>query len=343
VNILFRCDGSPEIGLGHVVRCLGLADELSIAYGWSVTFAMRKSELGISMVRKSYPVLTPHVDNSRFEYGNWLYDVLKFTNAKVLVLDVRDGLEPRALEKIKTRNILVVDIDDPENKRLKADLVFYPPVPQVKEMSWKSFSGKLFSGWDWVILRKDFFLHEKRASEKKHKVPNVLVTMGGSDPKLMTFKVLKALNKIKNKVFAVTVIIGGGFQEKEDLFKRINSCVFPVEVFVNVGNMARLMKTADLAVCAFGVTAYELAATGVPAIHLCLSKDHVKSSESFARAGIAIGMGLHSQVPISKLSKEIESLMESAKKRRSMEKNGKKLVGVGGAHKIAETILSALQ
>ena len=40
-NILFRCDGSKEIGLGHVVRCFALADELQKQNKESViTFAM---------------------------------------------------------------------------------------------------------------------------------------------------------------------------------------------------------------------------------------------------------------------------------------------------------------
>ena len=41
--------------------------------------------------------------------------------------------------------------------------------------------------------------------------------------------------------------------------------------------------SADLAVASFGVTAYELAAVGVPAVYLCLTDDHAESAEAFSR------------------------------------------------------------
>ena len=43
--------------MGHVVRCLALADHLKENYGCSIQFAMRQSELGINKVKEFYPVL----------------------------------------------------------------------------------------------------------------------------------------------------------------------------------------------------------------------------------------------------------------------------------------------
>ena len=61
MNILFRCDGSLEIGMGHVVRCVALAKYLKDYYEVNIYFAMKKSELGISYVKSSFDVLVKEI------------------------------------------------------------------------------------------------------------------------------------------------------------------------------------------------------------------------------------------------------------------------------------------
>ena len=40
MRALFRCDGDGQLGLGHIYRCLALADELRDGHGYGVSFAM---------------------------------------------------------------------------------------------------------------------------------------------------------------------------------------------------------------------------------------------------------------------------------------------------------------
>ena len=95
-SILFRCDGSPKIGMGHVVRCLALAEELQENHRCNIHFAMRKSELGINKVKESYPVLESN--KKAFDYANWLKDCVKKTNVQILILDVRDEKQKHSIK-----------------------------------------------------------------------------------------------------------------------------------------------------------------------------------------------------------------------------------------------------
>jgi len=226
-NILFRCDGSSEIGLGHIVRCLALADELHDVHNCRITFAMRTGQPGIKMAEeKGYQVIILRDTDQTFDYGNWLNECVSKMDARAIVFDVRDGLARSVVKKLRDKGILIVTIDDPEDKRLEADMAFYPPVPQVKRIDWTSFTGKLYVGWEWVILRKEFSewrkkydVHHCRSSLDTDQclltnddssmtagdflsphvpnpvphAPKILVTMGGSDPQGMTLKTVNAL------------------------------------------------------------------------------------------------------------------------------------------------------
>ena len=72
-SILFRCDGWPEIGFGHVVRCLALADELRDVHGCEVSFAMVKATAGCSMAEaRGYRVIVTDRDTLARDYAGWL-------------------------------------------------------------------------------------------------------------------------------------------------------------------------------------------------------------------------------------------------------------------------------
>ena len=345
MNVLMRCDGSPEIGLGHIVRCLALADELYDIHNCRITFAMRTGPLGIQMVEeKNYQVITSRNTGKKFDYGNWLNECVRKVDARAIVFDVRDGLARAVVKKLRNNGTLIITIDDPEDKRLSADLAFYLPVPQVKRMDWTSFTGELFVGWEWAILRKEFSTTPcplPKAPGFLSNAPKVLVTMGGSDPQSLTLKAVKALEML-DEDFEVVVILGAGFQHKKQLDDLLSDCKHHFEVQENVKNMAEIMSQSDLAVASFGVTAYELAAMGVPAIYLCLTKDHAESASAFVEAGIALNMKAYQEVAESALASVVEQLLKLPGDRLKMTENANRLsVGQGTQHivrKIEERI-----
>lgn len=334
-SALFRCDGSPEIGLGHVVRCLAIAEELRESHGFRVGFAMRKGEPGCSMVRdKGYPVRTPSQASPRFDYAGWLRDAVREAGARVLVLDVRDDLSRDTVEGLRKEGLRIVLLDDLGQKRLSADLAFYPPVPQVRRLGWEGFTGKLFVGWEWVALRRQFASVPAHASRGRL---TVLVTMGGSDPADLTRKTVGALDRLEGDFDAV-VVEGRGYSRHEALAARLAGARRRFELLRDVDDMAALMARADLAVASFGVTAYELAAAGVPAIHLCLTEDHAESASAFAGAGMAVSLGAAGRVTEEALAGEISRLLADGTARRAMAARARQRVDGRGAGRIAQAI-----
>src|SRR5207253_1521392 len=102
-------------------------------------------------------------------------------------------------------------------------------------------------------------------------------------------------------------IIGPGM--KAELANEIAAMDDRFEPVVGAEDLSGEYTLADLALCAFGVTAYELAAHGVPALYLCLTDDHARSASAFERAGMGICLGLHDCVEDDEIADAVCDLL----------------------------------
>jgi spore coat polysaccharide biosynthesis protein SpsF len=286
-SILFRCDGAEDIGLGHIVRCLALAEELQVGYDCRIAFAVHRGKPGIDMIKdKGYPVITVINNLDFFNQEEFLKNAVQESGCNVVIMDFRENISLDFLHSLRKQGIILVDIDDPQEKRLAADLAFYPPVPQVERMDWSGFQGQLMVGWEWVILRKEFITMANQQQIPKERL-HLLVTMGGSDPAGFTLTVIEALDLLEVD-FDTTVVLGAAFSWEKELKSLLVRTKRKFRILRSVENMAGVMAQADLAIASFGMTAYELACMGVPALYMCLTDDHAESCQAFVDAGIAM-------------------------------------------------------
>jgi len=332
-KVLFRCDGDDQVGLGHVVRCLALADELREKHGCGVIFALASGEPGRALVREAgFPLLIPSAEEDE---ASWLNAVIARQGPDILVLDIRSDLQPEQVRSWRQGGVLVATIDDPSERRREADLAFYPPVPQVEQHNRNGFSGELHVGWEWVILRRAFVGATGAAANTS---PRVLVTMGGSDPAGLTLQALQELDALEEP-FDTVVVLGSAFTRDAELDRFLLKARRAYRVERNVRDMAALMRQVDLAVASFGVTAYELAAIGVPAVYLCLTEDHVVSASTFVEEGIAWCCGEFRECAQGQIAAAVHDLLQNPERRREMGQRAQALVDGLGASRIAATLI----
>jgi spore coat polysaccharide biosynthesis protein SpsF len=98
------------------------------------------------------------------------------------------------------------------------------------------------------------------------------------------------------------------------------------------------MKASRIAVASFGVSAYELAACGVPAVHLCLTPDHERSSSAFAREEIALNAGVFADLQRRDVADAAARLIGDARRRMRMAARARRLVDGHGAQRVAALI-----
>ena len=335
--VLVRCEGSPELGLGHTVRCLALASALRDAHGSEVAFAMNGDSIGAALVRDAGFLVQSAPDGVQAgEPGHvaWLRTLLDALDAGILVLDVRDEL---SLDDVLTvrrgRRLCVAVLDDGSERRLAADHVFLPPVPQAEALVWPGFTGVAHVGWEWVVLRSQFAEAPVRRPREQARL---LVAMGGTDPARLTPFVLEALADLGSTVECL-VVIGPGGPTDDELAPAVARLRDRAEI-VRGGDMRACMLASDVGVLSFGVTAYEAAASGLPAVHVCLSADHASSSSAFAHAGMAISLGEAAELNPARLASCVGGLLAEPARLREMGARARDLVDGGGAARIAAVL-----
>mgnify|MGYP001246094661 CR=1 FL=1 len=291
MKILFICNGSVKIGMGHITRCLTLASYMKKTNNCKITFLIQKSKSVIDYVKNYFQVISP--PNDEISYVDWLIKKINSKKINILILDIRNDFKKKDLLKLKQlTKIKIITIDDSEEKRLASDIAFYPPVPQVNKMNWQGFDGLIFTGLEYSILREEFL---KEYPRKKNKSPILLVSMGGTDEKNLTTQVVKKLSDYKHQ-FDLLIIVGRDFPYISELKKALNLCSLEYQLKIDPTNVAATMAKADFALISFGMTAYELYALKIPSLYLCLTKDHEESSKLFEGLGCGRSLGNYSRI-----------------------------------------------
>lgn len=329
---LIRCDGGGRFGYGHVKRMVALARALRDREGLGVMFALNGSEDAARPIRRAgfkVQMLTTTSD---------LETLVETATPDMLLLDGREGPSRAELEKLKRGIAVTAVIDDGHERRLAADYAYYPPVTGAKALDWTGSNTLPRLGWEWSLLGLNPNAAPSRAPASR---PTVLVAMGGSDPHGLTLRVAKAL-AVLDSVFRIRFVVGTGMKDAATVARGLVALKKNYETVEGADDLSTEYASADMALCAFGVTAYELAACGIPAIYLGLTDDHAASASAFADAGMGISLGLAAKATDDEIARTVQWLLNKPAARRDMRNAGLALMDGQGAVRIAADLAQAL-
>lgn len=330
---LIRCDGGGKFGYGHVKRMVSLARALRDRESIGAVFAVHGTLDALTPIRRA------GFEAQLLTSEEHLGDLIARLSPQMLLLDCREGPSRAGLEKLAADIPVTAVIDDGSERRLGADFAYYPPVPQVKALDWTGARTVPRIGWEWSLTGLNPHLTPVRALAAR---PTVLVAMGGSDPHGLTLRAAHALIGI-DPSWRVRFVIGSGMQDAPRTAAAVVALSDRYETVEHADDLAIEYAHADLGLCAFGVTAYELAAFGVPAIYLGLTEDHAASARAFDEAGMGQLLGTIDTVTDEQITRAVNDLLHDAARRRLMRKVGLSLVDGEGAGRIAQDLAQALK
>lgn len=326
---LIRCDGGGKYGFGHVKRMIALARALRDREGIGSVFAVNGSEEAlVPIVKAGFEARLldgPSADLSKLR-----------CDPDILIADCREGCTREEIERLPIT--LKAVVDDGSERRLAADLAYYPPVPQVAKLDWSGSRCEKRVGWEWALLGP----MQAPARPPSHSpCPTLLVTMGGADPLNLTERCAHALKRL-DPVFRARFVIGPGFKDKERMARSIVRLSPNFETVEGADSLTTEFASCDVALTAFGVTAYELAACGVPAIYIGISDDHSLSASAFEEAGMGQSLGTADRCSDKAIAQSVWSLLNNSARRRDMRAAGLMTVDGLGAGRIAADLAAAL-
>ncbi len=324
------------MGMGHVVRCLWLANALrenygNDAYSNPISFCMEQDDIGVSAVQsRGWPVHRITAE----EFGG--------VDADAFIIDLPEGMSVEAVRSLRERNprSLVVLMHGTCTGRIEADLIVTPIERLPDPSSWQGFRGERYEGPAYAIL-DPAFAHVPRRFSSMAREPRILVSMGGSDPYGLTLQALHALDSMQES-FHATVAIGPAFLHEVELRTWLTGARRQYECRRENSLLDRMVNS-DIALASFGTTVYELAAAGLAAIALSITEDHAQSAEVFAQGGSLMHLGLFSSVSAAQIQSAIRELMNNQQLRLGMAQRGQALVDGKGAERVAKLLLAGIR
>lgn len=333
IKILIVADGSKEIGLGHIVRTLTLANELKNYYT-DILFITKKNESSISLIKdEDYPLI---LLNEKLNEKEELEEIVKIINTKKMDIVILDKLtiSKEYYDNIKLQNTFLVSLDNIRDISINADLIINGGIYANEYFNTKQKNVLL--GEKYFILRRQFIGHKKRIINEN--ITNILISMGGSDPLNITYSIVQELLKIK-KEYLLNVIIGNAYLHESKLIE-LSMRNKNLNLIKNTDQMARLMKNSDVAITSGGLTLYELAATGTPAMIIQQADNQILPTKYFEKYGSVIDLGNGRCLNKERMLDKLSYLDRNKNIRLKMAEEGMTLIDGFGAIRSAEAIMN---
>src|SRR5262245_23336379 len=330
VHIGFVTDGGPEIGLGHLGRCVALC-RAAVAQGARASFLLPEPArikpflrgVDVEILRSPWPVDPAGARAT-----------LIMLRPDAIVVDSY-AAPPNFLEALRDVARLVV-VDDMADRRLPVDVVVNGGAG-AQTLPYDRQPGTTYLlGPRYALLDPVFAMTPSRTVTER--VRRVLVCLGGSRQTDVSLTTLAAVDRaLSGCVVDVTVGASGttGWELDGAAREMRNLAVIHRDRF----GLRELMLRADIAVSGSGVTLLELAATSTPMVAVALADNQRPNFEAFTKADVALGAGIAGDPGLGDaIETSVKRLADDSALRAAMSARGRALVDGEGASRVASAI-----
>lgn len=321
--VVIRVDSSEQIGSGHLMRCLTLAEQ------------MRKKNAEVHFISRDligslHRLVTEHGFSLHLLPCHETQENLTGYAAWLTVSQTMDAEETASiLSQIPPVDRLVVDsyaldivweqrmrplvreifvIDDLANRQHDCDILLDQNFYRAMEHRYDGLvpeKCKLLLGPRHALLREEFYATREKIIARDGILHRILVFYGGSDATCETEKAIHALLQLQLSSVAVDIVVGGSNPRRAYIEKLCVAHDF-LHYHCQVSNMAELMANADLCLGAGGTTTWERCFLSLPAIVTVVAENQIQICEDCAAVGYICYLGRWDEVTVGDIAAAVQ-------------------------------------
>ncbi len=259
VDYLFRLDADSQIGTGHLMRCLAIADSLR-TQGGRCAFACRPLPMALQHKLHAYPLLEL-LDDALF------WPALTELAPRWLIVD-HYALDEKFESPVRAKGINILVIDDLADRRHFADLLL-DQGPLRSEADYRTLINsdcQLLLGANYVLMRPEFVLQRKPAATPFRRG---FISFGGADPVHACLRTLQALAATPWWSRCEWTLLAGAANPDWEVLNQW-LCKHPARVTLlrHSDEVSRLLAEHDFAIGAAGGMMWERCCIGIPTLNI---------------------------------------------------------------------------
>ncbi|GAB3540717.1 UDP-2,4-diacetamido-2,4,6-trideoxy-beta-L-altropyranose hydrolase [Spirosoma fluminis] len=278
-KVFFRADGNPQIGLGHIMRCLALAEMLGSNY--ERRFAIvHPSQAVVKLVEEKGLTVVPLASN---ELADFLSNLDSETVAVLDGYNFDESYQRAVRSNAKT----LVYIDDLVSGHQVADLVINHAGGLTPKDYQAEVHTQFFLGPRYALLRPAFFAPPTPVPTEGP----IFISLGGADPSHTSLSVLKGLRSYFDRIqqeWRIHIVVGP-LQSNRPAIEALQSQFKHLHLLSNLtaDQMVAELTKCQLAITSCSTVAYEVCSIGRPLIAIQTADNQVRLASFLVDNGLA--------------------------------------------------------
>lgn len=338
--LLVRADADSNMGTGHVMRMLALAQAWNRRGGEAIFASAQLSAELLDRLSGFKIVQSPGIVTGSEEDVSWSISIAREWKAGWLVADGY-AFSTNFQKSVRAAGLkLAVLCDYAIDAEFSCEFLINQNLgSNAQDYRKLAVETTGLFGPDFALLRSEFVSAQRKSRKICSGIGNrLLITLGGSDPVDFSTRLLKVLGpRAAGEGWNISILVGPENTQKSGLLQI--AAKYPnVTCLAPVTNMGELYDQVDAVISAGGSTCWELCFRGLPMAVVSIAANQDGIVHALGKAGAAVNLGWHEDLDDASILNAARSILGDAKRRKALSASALRIVDGRGADRVAAAL-----